>query len=133
MRITYKEFEHICDVLSRMSEQELCEVYWVIRSNQWDERLGEKPNDFDNLPLCADKWYQRLLKMKSKNYYLNPYLSGINTLVGHDALYDFYNTNITKATPEEIQLARDNRRKEKEYIEKNKKVSDCLIACRYIK
>lgn len=133
MKITYKEFEHVCDVLSRMNEQELCEVYWVIQSNQWDERLGEKPNNFDNLPLCSDKWYQRLFRMKSKDYYLNPYHIGINALVGHDTLCDFYNTNIAKATPEQIQSSRENRKKEKEYIEKNKRVHDCLIANGYIK
>lgn len=133
VKITHKEFEHICDVLSRMNEQELCEVYWTIQSDQWDERLGEKPNNFDNLPLCAEKWYQRLFGVKSKDYYLNPYHCGIYALVGHDALYDFYNVHIAKATPEQIQQARDNRVKEREYIEKSKKIHDSLIAYGYIK
>lgn len=132
-QMTLNEFEYVCDVLSRLSEQELCEVYWVIQSNQWDERLGEKPNNFDNLPLCAEKWYQKVLGVKSKDYYLNPYHCGICALVSHDVLYDFYNTHIVKATPEQIQAARENREKEKERIEKNRKVHDRLISWGFIK
>lgn len=132
-QMTLNEFEHVCDVLSRLSEQELCEVYWVIQSNQWDERLGEKPNNFDNLPLCAEKWYQKVLGVKSKDYYLNPYHCGICALVSHDVLHDFYNTHIVKATPEQIQAARENRKKEKERIEKNRKVHDRLISWGFIK
>ncbi|MBD5545819.1 MAG: hypothetical protein HDQ97_00160 [Lachnospiraceae bacterium] len=132
-RMTLKEFEHVCDVLSRMSQQELCEVYWVIQSDCWDDRLGEKPNNFDNLPLCANKWYQRLLGIKSKDYYLNPYHCGICALVSHDILYDFYNTHIAEATSSQIQAARENRKKEKEIIEKNRKVHDRLISWGFIK
>lgn len=132
-RITYNEFSHVCKTLSILSEHELCEIYWKIHDNQWDDRLGEKPENFDELPIYADKWYQRLFKAKSKTYYLDPYRCGIRALIGHDGLYDFYNIHIAKAPPELAQAARDNRAKERARMERDKRVHDALISWGYIK
>ena len=135
-QMTLNEFYHVCDVLSHSSDQELCEIYWVIKENKWDDRLGAKPKNFDELPLMVEKWYQRFLNIKTKKYYLEPYRCGIQKLVGLDNLYDYYNLNIAKASAEQVEAIKKRRQEERErekiVRQREEVVRDCLIG-RFIK
>lgn len=58
--------------LNEYSTDELCEIYNNLNSWRWDERVGEKPDNFDKLPKYNVHWWHKLFKRKTKSDYLVP-------------------------------------------------------------
>ena len=80
----YTENAHKFD-FSKYSKSELCEIYNVLSHWGWDDRIGEKPENWDNIP----RYYRSPIKeLLFKNRYkiLKPYIDSIKMVVGEKAL-----------------------------------------------
>lgn len=133
MQITYAEYNQVLKSLSKLNEDELCELYWKIRDWQWDEKMGEKPNNFDNLPEYADKWYQLLFRKKSKEYYLKPYRYGIERLVYREKLREFHFIHIEKRSQEDFQRYNEAMKAERGRGDRERVVGEALVSAGLIK
>ena len=58
--------------LNSLSTEELCEIYYNLNGFECDERIGEKPECFDNLPTRRFKWYHRFTRKITKRDYVEP-------------------------------------------------------------
>lgn len=65
-----------------LPKSELVEVYYKLNSWQWDERLGEKPDGWDLLPLYNCKLIHKIMKRKTRNDYVTPLFKLVNYIVG---------------------------------------------------
>lgn len=56
------KFEDVFTKIINLSTEELCEVYYNLNGYRWDDRIGEKPEGFDDLPTWRNKWYHRFTR-----------------------------------------------------------------------
>ena len=49
-----------------LTTEELCEIYYNLNGFRWDNRIGEKPEGFDNLPTRRYKWYHIFTRRTTK-------------------------------------------------------------------
>lgn len=59
------------DVLSGFTRKELAEIYCNLNCYKWDDRLGEMPDGFDEMPN-----YDKSTAF-SRHFHIKPYLNGI--------------------------------------------------------
>lgn len=131
----HEEFGKVSKTLRMLSDDELCDLYWKVRKCEWDDRMGEKPKNFDKLPEYPDmrKWYQKIFRKKTKFHYIKPYLRGIQALVDREKIMDYYYLNIKKMSQAELQALKERRKQENELDERVIKVSEALISSGFIK
>ena len=60
--------------LNSLTTEELCEIYYNLNCFRWDDRIGEKPDGFDDLPRNRFKWYHRFTRKTTKRDYVEPML-----------------------------------------------------------
>lgn len=72
----------------------LCEIYEKLNSWEWDERCGEEPEGWGEMPKYNRHWYHKLIKRKTKTDYIEPVLSFIRTLVPEKELLRFHNVEV---------------------------------------
>lgn len=89
--------------IAEYSKDVLCEIYDRVNSWQWDGRLGDMPEDFENLPDYNWKWYHRLLRRKSKMKYIHPICEAIRDLVGEKELLRYHHLHNLGSTNEEFE------------------------------
>lgn len=75
--------------LNSLSTEELCEIYYNLNGFEWDERIGEKPEGFDDLPTRRFKWYHRFTRKITKVTHPEAF-RGNPALVLRPALYENY-------------------------------------------
>lgn len=68
------KFEDVFTKIINLSTEELCEVYYNLNGYRWDDRIGEKPEGFDDLPTWRNKWYHRFTRKTTKRDYVEPML-----------------------------------------------------------
>lgn len=71
------------DGLYAFSNPDLRDIYKKLNNWKWDSRLGEKPDNWDNLP-----HYSPDINKTSKTMYVTPILNRIALLLGEDNLKD---------------------------------------------
>lgn len=87
--------------LEKYSKRELCEIYSNVNRWKWDERLGEKPERFDDLPKYNIHWWHKLAKRKTKADYLDPILYTIQCMLGHEEYLHWLHVETEKTMTEE--------------------------------
>lgn len=65
--------------LKKLSDEELYQIYFDCQMGIWPEQIGEKPKEFDSLPLFKKKW--RFWVKRTKWDYLYPIGSAVISLV----------------------------------------------------
>lgn len=68
------------------TDEELIDIYLKIKLKIWDDRLGDAPENFWDLPAYLE-WYHRLMRIKSKDYYLRPIIRAIASIVSEKEIY----------------------------------------------
>ena len=58
--------------LNSLTTDELCEIYYNLNGFRWDDRIGEKPDGFDNLPTRRYKLYHIFTRRTTKKDYVEP-------------------------------------------------------------
>lgn len=91
------------EVLSRFSQSELCEIYDKLNGWEWDERLGEKPERFDELPSYNIHWYHKLFKRKTKDTYIAPAMAAIEKHVSKKELWRYHHVHNLGHTDEQFE------------------------------
>ena len=89
--------------LKQYSQLELCEIYDTLQSWEWDERIGAKPQGFDELPNYNYKLRHKLLKPKTKEDYINPVIAAIEKTVPRKELFRYHHLHNLKRTNEEFE------------------------------
>lgn len=97
------ELVKIQEELKQYSQLELCEIYDVLQSWEWDERIGEKPQGFDELPNYNYKLRHKLLKRKTKEDYINPVIAAIEKTVPRKELFRYHHLHNLKRYNEEFE------------------------------
>lgn len=87
--------------LSKFSTEDLCEIYDKISSWEWDERIGQKPKNFDNMPLWKEHFWQR--KVHTRFFYLEPIYKQIKHKVGEKKLLHYHHIHNLHRTEEQFQ------------------------------
>lgn len=88
--------------LSRFTEEELCQIYDNLNSWRWDDRLGEKPNGWDNLPnFRSTRIGERLFNSKFK--IITPIKHEIVCMVGNKKLHEWHWIHNLHKTKEEYE------------------------------
>jgi hypothetical protein len=58
--------------VSNYSNEEICKMIYNLNGWNWDERVGEKPDGFDQMPWYNIHWWHRLIKRKTRQDYIRP-------------------------------------------------------------
>lgn len=70
--------------IKELSKEEKCRVWCNLNCWKWDELLGEKPEDWDNIPSYIDN-------IHSKNDYISPIMHQIDKTVKHKDISYYWN------------------------------------------
>jgi|GEM_PF-5852057 len=67
--------------ISTYNKEELKDILKKLCRYEWDERLGKKPEGFDDLPTYNHHWYHHLFKRKTKDNYIRRHFFNIEHLI----------------------------------------------------
>lgn len=70
--MTKKEFGELFTKLMNFSNEELCEIYYNLNGFEWDDRIGEKPKGFDDLPKIRRRNHHKFTIKATKRDYTHP-------------------------------------------------------------
>ncbi len=87
--------------LKEYSIEELCEIYDNVNRFRWDERIGEKPEEFDNLPKYNIHWWHKLMRRKTKAYYLDPVFYTLKCMLPQKVYLHWANVEKSRTMTEE--------------------------------
>ena len=87
--------EQALNKLPTFENEELCEIYYNLNAWQWDDRLGEKPIGFDEMPIVAR--FKR-----GKFDYADPICQVITEIVGEKELLKHWHLKGLKRTEKEF-------------------------------
>lgn len=82
--------------VSNYSNEEICEMIDNLNDWNWDERVGEKPDGFDQMPWYNIHWWHRLIKRKTKHDYIQPAMRYLQKRVTMKEFYFFANVTRSK-------------------------------------
>lgn len=81
--------------LSKFTDRELCNIYERLNNWEWDNRLGEMPENFNHLPNTKGT------NVRSKDKYIKPYMVEIRKRVPvHDLLKYHHLYNLLRTEEE---------------------------------
>ncbi|MEG1205183.1 MAG: hypothetical protein RSD74_02000 [Angelakisella sp.] len=61
-----------------LPKNELVEIYYKLNSWQWDERLGEKPDGWEMLPMYNCKLIHKIMKRRTRSDYITPLFKAVS-------------------------------------------------------
>lgn len=80
--------------LRSYSTSELCEIYENLNHWNWDERVGEKPCDWDDIPYT----YHGMRKQRRTKYkVISPFLKNIKHIVGEKEILRYHNVQYLRS------------------------------------
>ena len=82
--------------ISNYSNEEICEMIDNLNNWNWDERVGEKPEGFDQMPWYNVHWWHRLIKRKTRQDYIRPAMGYLQQRVTMKEFYFFINVTHSK-------------------------------------
>lgn len=82
--------------VSNYSNEEICEMIYNLNGWNWDERVGEKPDGFDQMPWYNVHWWHRLIKRKTRQDYIRPAMGYLQQRVTMKEFYFFANVTHSK-------------------------------------
>lgn len=85
-------------ILYQYSNDELCEIYNNLNHWKWDERLGEIPNGFYDLPNFLKRPYG-----ECKQRYISPFMREIERVVSQHDLLRYHHICNLERTEEEFE------------------------------
>lgn len=90
--------ESMYEKLKSFTTGELCEIDNTLNGWGWDDRLGEKPEGWDNLPRFDERD-----KVITKDTYVSPILRSIEVIVTKKALFRWHYINNLGKTNQEFE------------------------------
>ena len=81
--------KNITNDISKFAEEELCQIYNNLNCWDWDELLGEKPKNWDKLPLYHRSAIKRRF-FNSKSKIANPLMAQIEEMVSLKKLLEWH-------------------------------------------
>ena len=95
--------ENKSQTLKKYSQTELCEIYHQLNSWEWDDRLGEKPEGYDDLIGWRYKWYHVFTRPKTKYEVITPIINEIKMIVPRKELLRHHHLVNIGSTNEEFE------------------------------
>lgn len=90
--------------VSKYSNEEICEMIYNLNIWKWDDRVGDKPDGFDQMPLYNRHWWHKLMRRETRIDYINPAMSYLQKRVSMREFYFFANvTRSKRMTSEEFE------------------------------
>lgn len=90
--------------VSNYSNEEICEMIYNLNNWNWDERVGEKPEGFDQMPWYNIYWWHKLKKRKTRKDYIQPAMGYLQQRVTMKEFYFFANvTHGKRMTSEQFE------------------------------
>ncbi|MFA1509933.1 hypothetical protein ACDN41_11955 [Priestia aryabhattai] len=77
-------------MLNEYDNESLAEMCWNLNRYRWDERLGEKPKDWDSLP---DYDLSKNLNIKTKHEIVSKYIEAIKEKIGEKEYFRWHHKN----------------------------------------
>ena len=77
--------------LEAYSIEELCEIYCNLNSYKWDDRIGEKPEGFDELPKRRFKWWHTFTRKVTKEDIVEPYFYFVKSMIPEREISYYWN------------------------------------------
>lgn len=88
--------------LSRFTKEELCRIYDNLNSWRWDDRLGKKPNGWDDLPNYRRTSIGKMF-FNSKYKIIRPIMAQIEEEIGKKKLLEWHWIHNLHKTKEEFE------------------------------
>jgi hypothetical protein len=86
------------EILDKCSKEELLEIDYTLNTWGWDDRLGEKPDGWDEMPRWKDKKY----KLPTKSKIIRKIMNYISTKVSYKAMVEYNCINHCNMTQDEF-------------------------------
>ena len=83
--------QRIKDKIDLCTREQLLQIEHDLNEWKWNDLLGEKPNDFDNLPYWNFKWLHRLSRRKNKHDIVHPIIMYISGMFSKKELLHYHN------------------------------------------
>ena len=88
--------------------QELCEIYQKTNSWDWDLRMGDEPEDWEQLVICKNRWWKEKCSV-TRYSYIKPINEYIRNAVSEKELLRYHHIHNLHRTNEEFEMWwRDN-------------------------
>lgn len=94
---------YVYDNMKNLSQEELIEIYDRLNKYEWDDRLGDKPEGWGQMPENHRHWYHRILRRRTKLDCIIPIMNYIKNRVGQKEVYRYHHLNNLHSTDEEFE------------------------------
>lgn len=89
--------------LEGYTTEELCEIYENLNSWKWDDRIGRKPEGWDKFPKYNYHWYHKLIRRRTKMYYIEQPMEQIENVVPKKEILRYHNVHVLGETNEDFE------------------------------
>lgn len=92
------------EIKTQYSTDEICEMIDRLNGWEWDDRIGDKPDGFDDLPRYNIRWWHKLMNRPTRRPYLEQAMWNLQSLVTAKEYYHHHHAKNLGVSEEEFEM-----------------------------